>query len=526
MQARKSRDYGSLRDHQLGQALAALIAQQASSSIVFNQLQDLLGDDTALLGPLRDLLGRAAFKQMLGKQCNTSQIASRDALLRDLERIYTSHIVDRLGTVLNGCLGLPESPVPSQFQPDTTRSSTAPLSNQSSIPFPLKTTPATPGTNTHPAGPERQSTDSSNCSKRQYGLIAIIGLFGSAAVAALAFNALGPLLEQPSSTNTLPTTPLGKPHPDTNSEELDQPSQPARSDPGSSGSPLILKASDLQDGQKAELIGSSIKVEFSIKPSAGARDQNWMQPAANIYENGVLVGKLTGPEGPPGFSASAAQVQIVDLDQSNETEEVLLSGFTGGAHCCGTVNVISKNSKTKQWEEITLGPFDGGPLLARDPLGGSHPLIVTRDNRFLYKFASYAGSAAPVQLWKLDKGAFLDVSHDPGYEGIHLKNLELLEKSVREFPVGNRNPNGVLAAYVATKALLGQSRTGWMIMLQKYDPKQVLGLKDCQGGYDNKGSCRKDIFHPNYPEALLAFLLSAGYVSPAEANQLRSTVLN
>ena len=68
-------DSSQVSDHQLGQKLAALMAQQSSSNlpytVVFNQLQDLLGDDTALQGPLRDLLGRAVFRQMVGAQRQT-----------------------------------------------------------------------------------------------------------------------------------------------------------------------------------------------------------------------------------------------------------------------------------------------------------------------------------------------------------------------------------------------------------------------------------------------------------------------
>ena len=290
-------------------------------------------------------------------------------------------------------------------------------------------------------------------------------------------------------------------------------------------SPLILEASDLQNGEKKELIGSSIRVKFSVQPSDSDKGDPWTQPVAEVYENGTLVSSMRGAER-HGFKSSAAQVQIVDLDQSNDTEEVLLSSFTGGAHCCGAVHVLSKNSQTQRWEEATVGPFDGGPITAVDPLGGSQPLIATHDNRFLYKFASYAGSAAPAQFWRLEHGRFSDVSHDRSYKNIHAKNLISLERGVKEFPYGDYNPNGILAAYVATKALLGQAKPGWEVMLEKYDPNEDWGLKECRGGYDKKGKCRQEVVYSNYPEALLAFLLSAGYLTSDEADQLRSIEQN
>ena len=116
----------------------------------------------------------------------------------------------------------------------------------------------------------------------------------------------------------------------------------------------------------------------------------------------------------------------------------------------------------------------------------------------------------------------LDVSHDPNYKGIHSKNLTSLEKAVSEFPYGTYNPNGILAAYVATKALLGEAQSGWETMIQRYDPKEDWGLKECLGGYDNRGKCRQEVVYSNYPEALLAFLVSSGYLEPEEANQLRT----
>ena len=42
----------------------------------------------------------------MGQERKTAQIGARDALLEDLGRTYNSHMVERLGLVINGCLGL------------------------------------------------------------------------------------------------------------------------------------------------------------------------------------------------------------------------------------------------------------------------------------------------------------------------------------------------------------------------------------------------------------------------------------
>ena len=295
----------------------------------------------------------------------------------------------------------------------------------------------------------------------------------------------------------------------------------AKSSPNPS---LILKADELQNRAYGELTDSNLRVVFSIKSIDHEMGDHWTQPVADVYENGILVGSLRGAER-PGFNRSSAHVQIVDLDQSNQTQELLLSSFTGGAHCCGTVHVLTKNNSTKEWQDVDLGPFDGGTLTAMDPLKGDRPLIFTRDNRFLYRFASYAGSAAPAQLWQLQNGSFIDVTHNSIYRNIHLKNLVSLEKTIQEIPHEGYNPNGVLAAYVATKAILGQASAAWSTMLDLYDPNQDWGLEECRGGYDKSGNCREKVVYNGYPEALLSFLLQTRYISAADASDIRSITI-
>jgi hypothetical protein len=71
------------------------------------QLQDLLGADTALLHPLRDLLQRPAFRQLFSLSSQGQAVHARDALLRDLAELYSPAVVGRLEAVLQGCLNLP-----------------------------------------------------------------------------------------------------------------------------------------------------------------------------------------------------------------------------------------------------------------------------------------------------------------------------------------------------------------------------------------------------------------------------------
>lgn len=107
-------------DYQLGQKIAALcIAQRASdrsASTILSQVQDLLGAETTLLGPLRDLLMRPAYRQLFdqrsGAGSHSQVLGGRDALLQDLALTYHPAVVARLAVVIDGSLGLPIGPPP------------------------------------------------------------------------------------------------------------------------------------------------------------------------------------------------------------------------------------------------------------------------------------------------------------------------------------------------------------------------------------------------------------------------------
>lgn len=107
-------------DHALGQRLAQLIQQSGEEAFEAGvlsrrlqaQLQDLLGAETALLNPLRDLLQRPAFRQLVQVNSQGHILNGRDALLRDLAEVYSPAVVARLDAVLQGCLNLPGAATP------------------------------------------------------------------------------------------------------------------------------------------------------------------------------------------------------------------------------------------------------------------------------------------------------------------------------------------------------------------------------------------------------------------------------
>jgi hypothetical protein len=227
------------------------------------------------------------------------------------------------------------------------------------------------------------------------------------------------------------------------------------------------------------------------------------RPVGQLVGNELL--SAGGPE---------ALLQIVELDPGNPWPEVLLSSFSGGAHCCNDITVLSSDPDGRRWRRVSLGPFNGITRGASDPLGSGRAVLVEADNRFLYRFASYAGSAAPVQIWRLEGQRFVDVSAEPAWLPLHRRRLQEMAAWFRG-PTPPE-PNGFLAAYVATKARVGEFADGWQRMLLRHDPRSTWGLSSCPGGYDGAGRCSGgERLDPDFPTALRRFLAASGYPVPA-----------
>jgi len=235
---------------------------------------------------------------------------------------------------------------------------------------------------------------------------------------------------------------------------------------------------------------------------------NVVQPVVNVLAGDLPVGSMSTEE----VGSPNSILQIVELDPSNPYPEVLLSTFTGGAHCCNDTRVLTSDASGKYWREVRLGLSDGGTDFASDPLRIGRNVIVGRDDRFLYGFGSYANSWAPARIWQLNGSKFVDVSHLPEYRPIHRKSLGNMSSW---FSQRNQDePNGFLAAYVANKSLVGELFDGWDRMLLRYDPNEKWGLTVCTAGYDDNGSCKvKELVYDSYPQALRAFLIETGYLT-------------
>ncbi|MEB3165550.1 MAG: hypothetical protein VKO65_02650 [Cyanobacteriota bacterium] len=240
-----------------------------------------------------------------------------------------------------------------------------------------------------------------------------------------------------------------------------------------------------------------------------------LQPIVVVRLDGREVGRLKGAV-KVGSNQPMALLQLAELDPANPWPEVLLSSFSGGAHCCNDTRVLTSDAAGNAWHSVALGPFNGVVRAATDPLGLGRWVVVDADNRFLYEFSSYAGSRPPLRIWQLSGRRFEDVSHQAAFVPLHRRALGDMESWVEQ-PDGSE-ANGFLAGYVATKALVGEFDDGWRRMLGRYDRRSELGLRQCAAGLGSDGRCQgAEVEYATYPEALRAFLLHTGYIGRSDA---------
>lgn len=204
-------------------------------------------------------------------------------------------------------------------------------------------------------------------------------------------------------------------------------------------------------------------------------------------------------------------VRVVEMDDDNDTPEIFIGTYTGGAHCCVEVNVITRNDDG--WKSVDFGAFNGDPesLVPRDLDGDGVAELETYDNRFLYQFASYAGSFAPPQILAIRDGAVADVTADENFGHVLRDALD----NLGAIPESDEPRNSWLATYAALLLMLDEDDP-LDYAIGAHDPSVDWGMMRCtvpevdyscpQGKEDNIG----------FEVALREFLTETGHLKEGE----------
>lgn len=261
---------------------------------------------------------------------------------------------------------------------------------------------------------------------------------------------------------------------------------------------ITRRAWDLSDGP--------LHVSVQLKKSGPPDGLLYQAPVVTVSVAGKKVIETEGAESLPDNPIFV--VQIAEMDPSNPHPEVLMSVYTGGAHCCSGTSILTSSRDGRTWKEVEVGLFDGGPLEAHDLDGDGRYELSMRDNSFLYTFGCYACSTAPLHVLRLQKGQMINVSANPAFKNWHIDSL----RRIVEWADEGANRNGFLAGYVGQKILLGEGKQAWTLMLKHYDAKDDWGLDHCKVKRDDKGECPPgQVEMLKFPDALDRFLKEAGY---------------
>ena len=194
-----------------------------------------------------------------------------------------------------------------------------------------------------------------------------------------------------------------------------------------------------------------------------------------------------------------ANLSLTDLD-SDGLSEVIVQAYSGGAHCCTNTTVYSWQDD--KFTSVEFGYLDGLGGSFEDMDGDGFSEFISSDNRFLYRFSSYAGSSPPPLISTFKGGEFTETTRE--HPAVIRERIAKIEETFADKNYeGERN--GLLAGYVAMKSLVGEYDEGWAYMLERYDAEADWGLE-----IRNEQGEEIDAYL-DFPTALKAFLDQSGY---------------
>ena len=199
-----------------------------------------------------------------------------------------------------------------------------------------------------------------------------------------------------------------------------------------------------------------------------------------------------------------ADVLITHLDPLHSKIDVIFGVFTGGAHCCEKIKVLSLIDQ--RWRMTDLGRWDGDSIPKPRTVKGK-VVLVFPDNAFLYAFASYAESGTPLKILRIKNGRVVDESADLDFQTLNRENM------IENQSLCAQGGNGGCAAYVASAARIGLFQKAWNFMLTHYNRKSNWKIEFC--AVPEKDKCARAIVFDGFPKALAWFLQKYGYLPPA-----------
>jgi S1-C subfamily serine protease len=261
------------------------------------------------------------------------------------------------------------------------------------------------------------------------------------------------------------------------------------------GSAVLASASSADDQPH---IASASALEVQIEPASGRR-------VVRVRSGGRNVASAAFDDDGPSTATGAS---IARLDASSPFPQVVATHFTGGAHCCTLMKVLT--FVDGRWQTVNVGEFDSDGPRIEDLNGDGAVELVGKDDSFNYAFASYAESYAPPKVYRLTGNRIADISQSPEFRRPILQML--LANQGLATPDEWRD-NGFLAGWVAHNVLIGNGAEAWRKMLDLYDRNSDWDLSVCTVPVRGDDPCPDYAKrHRDFPTALREHLAKNGYI--------------
>ena len=203
--------------------------------------------------------------------------------------------------------------------------------------------------------------------------------------------------------------------------------------------------------------GATVRLEPATRTEGEGED-------ADVYPFYRITVTLPGhapfvvPSDQGRLDVHGVHVGVGRLAKGDPAPVVILEGYSGGMHCCGTFQMIAAVGDAVKM--LPLSGIDGGAgdRFPRDLDGDGVADIERQDDAFRYAFASGAGSWSPPVIYNLRGDALVDVSAEPRYAKYWARYGAKVLKYCK--PSNRFERNGACAAYAAAMGRLGRGSEG------------------------------------------------------------------
>ena len=207
------------------------------------------------------------------------------------------------------------------------------------------------------------------------------------------------------------------------------------------------------------------------------------------------------------FGSSAG---LLRLDPSTEHPQLVVTRFTGGAHCCTMTWIVTKPKGAASWTMIDGLMLDGEGYGFKDVDGDGSTELINVDNNFLYGFASYAESFSVTRYSQIRGGKLVDVTATSAFRPFVKQHVAWMDFSAKINPDLWKS-NGFLAAWVAAKNLIGEGDEAWAKMEKTYERTSDFGPQECTTGQKIEDCPAENLKPIPFPKALAEFLRDRDY---------------